>query len=255
MKALMLLLTVLGYFAAQDLRIRFAMLLNIRGAHAYVEKQVKRIVHMLFAFSKFFVDFRVIRETNPEVVLPRQFLLISNHQSLLDIPVLFYSYPSASLRFVGKKELFHYIVLVSVVFRIQRHARIDRKRNFANTMKEIERLGRRSARRGFTPAVFPEGTRARSGVLGPFHSGAVRTILRTAPLPVVSVAIDGGHRASRLRHFVANLKHLRYRVRTLSVYEPPKTKAEIDRMLEAAHAEISEQLSAWRSPTGPQAPA
>ncbi|HUX19960.1 MAG TPA: lysophospholipid acyltransferase family protein, partial [Spirochaetia bacterium] len=167
-------------------------------------------------------------------------------------PVLFYSFRGWSLRFVGKKELFHYIVLVSVVFRIQRHARIDRKHNFAETMRQIELLGRRSARRGFTPAVFPEGTRARSGVVGPFHSGAVRTILRTAPIPVVSVAIDGGYKASRLRQFVANLEHLRYRVKVLRIYDPPKNKTEIDRLLSSARDEISAQIDTWRLEAPPK---
>ncbi len=242
----MLLLTVLGYFAVKDILIRFVMVFNIKGSHDYVEKQAERVVRMLFALAKFFVDFRVIRERNSNITLPKQFLLISNHQSLLDIPMLFYAFPSASLRFVGKKALFKYIILVSIVFRVQRHAHIDRTHNFAETMKQIELLGRRSARRGYSPAVFPEGTRSRHGILGTFHSGAVRTILRTAPLPVVSVAVDGGYRASKLRQFVANLEHMRCRVRPLSVYPPPKNKAEIDRVLQTAHAEIDDQISAWR---------
>lgn len=249
MKVVMLLVVVLFYFAVHDLRIRFVMLFNIHRSWSYVEVQSKRIIRMIFAFSKYFVDFRVINESDRSRALPHRFLLISNHQSLLDIPVLLLAFPDLGLRFVGKKELFRYILLISVVFRIQRHAKIDRSRNFADTMREIERLGRMAARRGCSPAVFPEGTRSRTGALGAFHSGAVRTILRTAPLPVVSVAVDGGYRASSLRLLLTNIEHLRYRVKTLSVYPPPKSKVEIDRILAAARAEISDQLVDWRTGT------
>lgn len=247
MKVIMLLATVLLYFAIHDLRIRIVMLFNIHRAWSYVETQSRRIIRMLFAFSKYFVDFRVVNESDRTRTLPRRFLLISNHQSLLDIPVLLFTFPDVGLRFVGKKELFRYILLISVVFRIQRHARIDRSRNFADTMREIERLGRMTARKGCSLAVFPEGTRARTGVLGAFHSGAVRTILRTAPLPVVSVAMDGGYRASSMRQLLTNIEHLRYRIKTLSVYPPPRSKAEIDGVLATARAEISDQLARWRT--------
>jgi len=247
MKVFMLVLTIVGYFALHYLRLCFVMLVNIRSAGRYVGRQIHQIARMIFALTKFFVDCRVQIKTNRGTHLPRQFLLVANHQSLLDIPVLIYSFPGHALRFVGKKELFRYILLVSAVFRVQRHAKIDRRRDFANTMKEIERLGRMCERNGFCPVVFPEGTRSRTGELGPFHSGAVRTILKVAPVPVVSVAVDGGYRASRLRQILTNLEHLRYRVKILTVYPAPKTKSEVDHVLAESRFEILQQIERWRA--------
>lgn len=252
MQVLMLLMCVLVYFAWKDLGIRFAMILNPRGAQSYVDRQSKRIIRMLFVLGKYLVDFRILRESSLSTSLPRQFLLVSNHQSLLDIPVLLAAFADRRLRYVGKKELFHYILLISVVFRTQRHAKIDRTGNFADTMREIERLGRKAAHSDIVPVVFPEGTRARSGDLGPFRSGAVRTILKQVPLPVVSVAIDGGYLVSTLLQFFRSLTHLRYRVKTLSVYPAPRSKAEIDLVLTRAHTEIFAQIAEWRQGSRPR---
>lgn len=247
MKVYLLLIAILCYFSLHYLRLQIVLVFNIRGAHAYVSRQVKNIARMIFVLGGFFADCRVGVERPAGKELPRQFLLLSNHQSLLDIPVLLYAFTDFGLRFVGKKELFRYILLVSAIFRVQRHAKIDRKGDFANTMREMERMARMCGRMGLSPVVFPEGTRSRTGVLGPFHSGAVRTILRTLPIPVVSVATDGGYQAATLRQFMTNLEHLRYRVKVLSVYPAPRSKREIDDLLAESRAEISEQIEEWRA--------
>lgn len=254
MKVFMLVLTIVCYFVLHHLRLALIMAVDIRAAREYAGRQVPRIARMIFALTRLFIDCRVQLDRDRTTRLPPQFLLIANHQSLLDIPVLIYAFSVRSLRFVGKKELFRYILLVSAVFRLQRHAKIDRKRDFANTMKEIERLARMCKYNGYCPVVFPEGTRSRTGELGTFHSGAVRTILRVAAIPVVSVAIEGGYRASRLRQFLENIHHLRYRVKVLTVYPAPKSKSDIDDVLRRSHAEIAEQITRWRSRSGEKVP-
>ncbi len=245
MRILLLLMSILLYFSLVDLQIRLHVIFRPRTLRAYIDRRVHRIARMTFALARFYQDLRVLREkVRPN--LPEQFLVISNHQSLIDIPVLIWSLPNHSLRFVGKKELFRFIVMVSVMLRVQRHAVIDRHRNFAEAVHALERLGRSAVQWGFCPAVFPEGHRSRTGAVGAFHSGAIRTILRTAGLPVVTVAINGGDKAAKLRQLRASLHHLRYQVRILSVYPPPTTKQEIDDILEKARREISEQVAAWR---------
>lgn len=246
MRILLLLASILLYFSLVDLQIRFRVILSPRTIRAYIDRRVHRIARMTFALARFYQDLRVVRE-RVRPTLPQQFVVISNHQSLIDIPVLIWSFPDHSLRFVGKKELFRYIVMVSVMLRVQRHAVIDRHRNFAEAVAALERLGRSATRWGFCPAVFPEGHRSRTGAVGPFHSGAIRTILRTARLPVVTVAINGGQRAGKLRQLRANLHHLRYQVRVLSVYPSPATKQDVDEILLKARREISEQVAAWGS--------
>ncbi|HUZ17748.1 MAG TPA: lysophospholipid acyltransferase family protein [Spirochaetia bacterium] len=245
MRILILAMAILLTLAVEDLRIRALMIVSIRAARSYLDHRAHWIARRLFAIARCYQDFRVIIDRG-RTELPRQFLLIANHQSLIDIPVLIYSFPRHSVRFVGKKELFRYITLISVMLRVQQHARIDRKRNFAEATRQLELLGRRAMRAGFCPLVFPEGHRSDTGAVAAFHSGAVRTILRTAALPVVTVAVEGGDRAARLLQLRTNLHHLRYRVKVLSIAPSPTTKREIDDILHKARREIAEQLADWR---------
>ena len=55
---------------------------------------------------------------------------------------------------------------------------------------------KRSLDRGISLAVFPEGTRTRTGLVGPFHVGFFRLAIRLG-CPIVPVTIDGAYEFSR----------------------------------------------------------
>lgn len=130
-------------------------------------------------------------------VLPPQFLVVSNHQSLLDTPVLIdFMGPDKALRFLTKKELTYAIPFISTVLRLEGHACI--KRRGGSSMPALGLFARACVKKGYSPVVFPEGTRSRDGRLLPFHSAACRRILGMANLPIVVVALDGGWRLAAL---------------------------------------------------------
>jgi 1-acyl-sn-glycerol-3-phosphate acyltransferase len=95
--------------------------------------------------------------------------------------------------------------------------------------------------------VFPEGTRSRTGKVGNFHSAAVRTILDETQMPVVSVAVDGGHLIAHFKGLIANLRSCIYRVKLLSLYPATAEKAAIKDIVDRSHREISEQVEKWRT--------
>ena len=115
--------------------------------------------------------------------------LACNHQSILDIPVLFASIP-APVHFVAKKELARvpflgwYMAATGMVF-------VDRKRRFRGP----ESLSRAAAllRDGRTVVSFPAGTRNREGAVGRFKTGGFSVPIE-ARVPVVPAAIDGTSR-------------------------------------------------------------
>jgi 1-acyl-sn-glycerol-3-phosphate acyltransferase len=58
--------------------------------------------------------------------MPDRCIVVSNHQSLLDIPILMHYFePDRRLLFVAKKELGNGIPLISSVLRVGGHALID----------------------------------------------------------------------------------------------------------------------------------
>lgn len=130
-----------------------------------------------------------------EINLP--VVVISNHQSMFDIPFLCLGLPSLCLRFVAKTELAQGIPGISVALRNGEHAIIDRA-NADQALSEMERAAKLSVQKGFSLVVFPEGTRSRNGSLRQFKTGGVAKILETLGEAVIlPVAIKGSWRLAR----------------------------------------------------------
>jgi 1-acyl-sn-glycerol-3-phosphate acyltransferase len=177
--------------------------------------------------------------------LPKRFILVSNHQSLVDIPVLLASFLNHLLLFVAKKELGRFIPGASRVLRMQHHALIDRNHNLLDTARSLKAFGKSSARYNGCPVIFPEGTRSITGELKPFQSGAYKILQSYRPLPIVVVAIDGGQYLSHLSNFRKRKSQI-YRMKVMKILDPPKSKSEIQTSLEEARAIIHDQLLGWR---------
>lgn len=208
---------------------------------AYITWNAPRL---FFALARRFLDFDFIFEDTAGRPLPERCMIIGNHQSLVDIPVVFYYFSKRRVRFVSKKELGRWIPLISQVLRYQGHCLVDRHANQIKTMKRLDGFARRAEKEGWSPAIFPEGTRSRDGVVRAFHSAGIRRMLDLAPIPVVTVAIDGGWRISEMTN-LSNIKGARYRLRVLNVHDAPADKKEAAALIAKAHAEISEQVRAW----------
>jgi 1-acyl-sn-glycerol-3-phosphate acyltransferase len=186
------------------------------------------------------MDFQ--RYTGP---LPRVFLIVSNHQSLADIPALALCFPRHALRFLAKKELGRGIPYISAVLRLGGHGLISRTANYREGQQELKRFAGLT-QQGICPVVFPEGTRSRTGRVRDFFAGAVRIILESSPVPVLSVAVDGGFRVSTMPKLLNRLRGTMYRVKPLTLYPAPHGKQEIIELLEKIHTEISGQVYSWR---------
>ncbi len=94
--------------------------------------------------------------------------------------------------------------------------------------------------------VFPEGTRSRDGTLGPFHSAAVRVLTQACDLPVLAVAVDGGHLLRGLLQ-MRRVGDVVYRARLLGVHPRPVGRDATLRLLERIRADIAAQHARWRA--------
>ncbi len=203
--------------------------------------------HFLAA-AKAYVGIRLAYEYDRGLALPARCIVVANHQSLLDIPILLHYFTGArSLLFVAKKELGMGIPLISSVLRIQGHALVDRRGHPAASMRSLARFAQYAARNGFSPAIFPEGTRSKDGSVGKFHSAGLRRINEYEPLPLLVVAIDGGHRIGTLRKLFRSGFRTLYRVKALALLDAATEKKDSLERLEEARSLIADQLMAWRT--------
>lgn len=245
MGALIVLLCALFVFIRSGIALRLTARFRPGAVMGYVSSRQRSVSRRLFLFARWFGGLRLRFEGYEGPDLPPVFLLVSNHQSLVDIPALTVAFSRHPLRFVAKKELSRGIPYISIILRIGGHAIISRTGDYRKGHEELRRFAE-LARQGICPVVFPEGTRSRTGRVGGFYAGAVRIILERARIPVLSVAVDGGYRMSTVPGLLRNLRGTFYRVKPLTLYRAPNGKREILEVLAKIETEIAVQIGAWR---------
>lgn len=246
MAAVLVLSCALFIFIRAGIILRLVSLFRPEAVLDHVSRTSPIISSTLFICARMISGLRLEVERWRGPRLPPVLLLISNHQSLIDIPALMASFPRHPLRFVAKMELARGLPYISFALRRGYHSLISRTSDFREGHKELVRFAELS-RRGICPAVFPEGTRSKTGFVKSFQAGAVRIILERAQLPVLSVAVDGGWRISRLHSLMSRLRGTRYRIKPLTLYPAPKGKREILNLLATIEKELAGQVRAWRA--------
>jgi 1-acyl-sn-glycerol-3-phosphate acyltransferase len=181
------------------------------------------------------------------------YIVVSNHQSMFDIPILgsllFSNFP----KYISKQELGRGIPSVSYNLRRGGHVLIDRSAG-ASAVAKIRELGRRVAAGAASAVIFPEGTRARHGALGDFRRAGLVGLLEEAPdTPIVPVAIDESWRLLQ-RNFLPVPWGVRVHVH---LGEPIARRPDEDReaLIARVRDEIAGTLARWRGADEPARPA
>jgi 1-acyl-sn-glycerol-3-phosphate acyltransferase len=143
----------------------------------------------------------------------RTYLFVANHQSIYDIPILFWSLPF-QLRIIAKESLGQFPFL-GWHLRRTGHMLVDRKRPDRSA---IFAWASRLTSQGLSLIVFPEGTRSPDGRVDRFKGGSFYLALEGG-MPVVPISIVGS------RHVMRKGRLATYpgRVR-LVVHEPIDTR-------------------------------
>jgi 1-acyl-sn-glycerol-3-phosphate acyltransferase len=183
-------------------------------------------------------------ERSPQVRPNTGYVIVSNHQSLLDVPIfgglLFTNFP----KYVAKASLGKWIPSISYNLRRGGNTLIDRN-DRSQATSAIRELGERAQARGVSVVIYPEGTRSRNGKLGHFHTGGVKALLAATPkLDLLPTTIDGSWQL--LRH---NLWPIPYGIVVRVRFgDPIARSADEDRsaLIEAVRSEIAGTLDRWR---------
>ena len=167
-------------------------------------------------------------------------VVVSNHQSLADIPLL--SHLPWEMKWVAKRSLFR---LPAIGWMMRMAGDIPLERTDARSGARSLMRAARYLRQGCPVMFFPEGTRSRDGGVGRFHEGAFRLALRER-VDVLPVAVDGSHACLPKHSWLFGAART-IRVRVLpaiaaSGFGPDQSAA----LRDAARRAIVRQIAQWR---------
>lgn len=193
---------LLGYLLTPIYLIVFGLLLvvfhpiqvicrNIWGYSAH--KKSVEILNILLIKSLLILGTKITFRCFDKLPKGRPIILISNHQSMLDIPPIVWGFRHYHPKFISKIELGKGIPSVSYNLRYGGSVLIDRNKR-RQAVLEIEKLGRYIENNNYTASIFPEGTRTKDGTMKPFKPAGIRALLKVAPSAViVPLLIDGNY--------------------------------------------------------------
>ena len=131
----------------------------------------------------------------------RPLIIVSNHQTTLDIPAVIVGFRKNHPKFISKIELGKWIPSISYNLRHGGSVLIDRK-NPRQSVKDILMLGKHIEANNYAACIFPEGTRAKDGKLKPFMPAGIASLYKTAPSAlIVPFAIDGNYELMKHGYF------------------------------------------------------
>src|SRR5688572_7760296 len=133
------------------------------------------------------LDVQLSVERHADLDAGRGYVFMFNHQSHLDIPVLYATLPEQTIRFVGKTELFQ-IPVWGAALRRAEFIEVDR----GERTQAVKALGRAAelVHDGVSIAIAPEGSRSRDGRIQPLKKGGFHLANATGA-SIVPVAIRG----------------------------------------------------------------
>jgi 1-acyl-sn-glycerol-3-phosphate acyltransferase len=169
------------------------------------------------------------------------YILISNHQSLADIMVLYGLF--RNFKWVSKTQNFK-IPFLGWVMRMNRYVEVDRMRG-RSYIKMLNRC-EEELRQGNSVLIFPEGTRSPDGNLHKFREGAFRLAVNLK-IPIVPIVIDGTYEALPKKGFIFR-KRAKIHVRVLQPVPPSSWGTDDpEELLKQMHRLIESELDKLKS--------
>jgi 1-acyl-sn-glycerol-3-phosphate acyltransferase len=191
------------------------------------------------AASKVNPQWEVHIEGNVDIDDRRPYVMVSNHLSQADIPVI--SNLPWEMKWTAKKELFA-LPVMGWMLKMAGDISVDRGGRGSIT---LYRQAAHYLRHHCSVMFFPEGTRSRSGRLNRFARGAFELAIREQ-VPVLPLVVDGTQNCLPKKSWKFGPRnHIK-----LKVLDPISTENfttdEVNELIDQVRAAILKQLSEWR---------
>ena len=133
-----------------------------------------------------------------EITTDKPLIIVSNHQSMFDIPMIGWLFRKNHPKYISKRELTKGIPSISYNIRNGGSIAINRS-NAAEAVQIITEFGSYLEKHCYAGCIFPEGTRSRNGALKPFKTTGLVQLLKSAPnANVIPVAVQGSWKINLL---------------------------------------------------------
>ena len=214
-----------------------------------------RRLKWLHLYSSFWASFYLW--TNPlwsvtvegrEHVCPDQpYVIVSNHQSALDILVAFRLF--IPFKWVSKIEVFR-VPLLGWNMRMNNYVAL--RRGHRESVEQMMEACRKHLRNGSSVFIFPEGTRSRTGELRLFKRGAF-ILAKEMNVPILPVAISGTSNALPKKSMVLQGHHDMH-IRVLPEIAPETfADTEVDTLAAEVRGVIAPHVPEHRAATASEA--
>ena len=180
------------------------------------DSRKRRALHKVSYFWSYFIyklhpkwKINIIGKEN--IVPGQNYVVLSNHQAMFDIPLIMHT--GLNIVWVSKREIYN-IPFFGLILLMRDDVAI--KRGTVSSAKMMIKKCSKKIKNGLSIAMFPEGTRTKTGEMGKFLSGAFLLASR-AQCPILPIAIDGTFDA-------LNSKTPRKKTFTISIAKPIMTE-------------------------------
>jgi len=239
---------ILGYLLTPIYYLCFGLLLVIFHPIQWVSlklggynahKKSVDILNFFVTYILFILGTKISFRNNYKLPNDAPLIVVSNHQSVNDIPGVIWFLRNHHPKFVAKKELGKGIPSISFNLNHGGSVLIDRK-DAKQAISEVMKLGEYIEKYNRTAVIFPEGTRSRTGKPKRFSTNGLKMLVRKAPSAyVVPIAINNSWKFLKNGNFPLEVGvHL-----TFDVLEPIKVDSmNFDELFEKVETQIKSKV-------------
>lgn len=178
-------------------------------------------------------------------------LILMNHQSLFDIPLVIQMVADGYPRIVTRERYSRrWIPVISQMVKLYQYPVVDPSANRDAMRAALDELAAAAATTTMPLAVFPEGTRTKDGEIGRFKRGGLTRILAARPWTVYVFVTDGFWRAAKYKQFVRGLPQIRGTTEHVATLEWTDPSADPNPFLDHVRELMVNRLAAMREGAG-----
>nr|WP_299382461.1 lysophospholipid acyltransferase family protein [Allomuricauda sp.] len=211
--------------------------LNVLGYNAH--KKSVSILNWFIMRSTNILGTRYSFDNSQDIPSNRPLIIVTNHQSMYDIPPIIWYMRKHHPKFVSKIELGKGIPSVSYNLRHGGSALIDRK-DPKQSIEALEQLGRYIEKYHRSAVIFPEGTRSRTGVPKPFRTTGLKVLMKNAPSAfIVPISINNSWKMLRYGQFPLGLgTHIQFKV-----HPPHEISGDFESLIQKVEQQITNGIN------------